>query len=216
MTHLWLSKREEATSGHLVRMYASFSLKGSVQTYVPTANGRLLRGQRMVAHNVADVSFVFAVMVRRRTFFQEGPSIVFLTVRLFVAPSDKVEVEPGFVVATLVSRADTKSFMGNGESAVLTNLPLSIRIRRFEESTNVSPLTWKCSRSPQWCGAGRHRQSAVSKGLFNSTDVVSVVASPCSPVEVTGHQVHFFVKHHCTNREDKLFSYAAFLRRKYY
>ena len=156
----------------------------------------------MVARNVADVSFVFAVMVQRRTFFQEEPSIVFLTVWLFVAPSDKVEVEPGFVVATLISRADTKSFMGNGECAVLTNFPLSIRIRRFEESTNVRPLTWNCSRSPQWCGAGRHRQSAVSKGLFNGTDIVSVVASPCSPVEVTGHQDHFFVKHHCTNRKD--------------
>ena len=55
-------------------------VKECAQTYVRTANGCLIRGQRMVAHNVADVSFVFAVMVRRRTFFQEDPSIVFLTV----------------------------------------------------------------------------------------------------------------------------------------
>ena len=55
---------------------------------VLTANGRLLRGQRMVAHNVADVSFLFAVMVRRRTFFQEDPSIVFLAMWLFVAVFD--------------------------------------------------------------------------------------------------------------------------------
>ena len=75
----------------------------------------------MVAHNVADVSFVLAVMVRRRTFFQEDPSIVFLTVWPFVAPFDEVEMESGFMMATLVSRADTKSFMGNGECAVLTN-----------------------------------------------------------------------------------------------
>ena len=27
----------------------------------------------MVAHNIADVSLLFAVMVRRRTFFQEDP-----------------------------------------------------------------------------------------------------------------------------------------------
>ena len=109
---------------------------------VLTVNGRLLRRQRMVAHNVADVSFLFAVVVRRRAFFQEDPSIAFFVVRLFVAPIDKVEVEPGFVMATLLSRADTKSFMENGECAVLTNFPSSIRIRRFEESTNVRPLTW--------------------------------------------------------------------------
>ena len=30
----------------------------------------------MVAHNIADVSLLFAVMVRRRTFFPEDPSIV--------------------------------------------------------------------------------------------------------------------------------------------
>ena len=103
-----------------------------------TAKGRLSRGQRMVAHHVADVSFLFAVMVRRRAFFHEDPSIVFFfAVRLFVAPFDKVEVEPGFVVATLVSRADTKSFMGNGDCAELTNFPLFFRIRRSQESTNV-------------------------------------------------------------------------------
>ena len=103
-------------------------------------------------------------------------------------------------MATLVSRADTK-----------TNLPLSIRIRRFGESTNVRPLTWKCSRTPQRCGAGRHRQSAVSKGLFFDTKIVAVVASPRSPVEVTGHQVHLFVEHHCTNCKDQLLSDAAFV-----
>ena len=93
------------------------------------ASGRLLRGQRMVVHNVADVPLVFAVMVRRRTFFQEDPSIVFLMVRLLVAPPDEVEVEPDLVAATLVSRADTKSFMVNGECAALANVPLLIRTR---------------------------------------------------------------------------------------
>ena len=94
----------------------------------------------MVAHNITDVSFLFPLMVRRRAFFQEDPSIVSFAVWLFVAPFDKVKVEPGVVVATLVSRADTKSFMENGECAVLSNFPLSIRIRRFEETTNVCPL----------------------------------------------------------------------------
>ena len=153
-------KREEASSGHLVRTYALFALKGRRITYVTSAKGRLLRRQRMVAHNVADVPFVSAVMLRRRTFFQEDPSIVFLTVRLFVVPPDKVEVEPGFVVAALISRADTKSFMENGECAVKPNFP-----------TNVSPLAWNRSRSSQWCGAKRHRQCTGSKGLFNDTNI---------------------------------------------
>ena len=75
----------------------------------------------MVAHNVADVSLLFPLMVRRRAFFQEDLSIVSFAVWLFVARPYKVEVEPGFVVATLVSRADTKSFMVTGECAVLSN-----------------------------------------------------------------------------------------------
>ena len=171
------------------------------------ANGRLLRGQRMVAHNVADVSFLFAAMVRCKRILRSCFSRCGCSLR----QSTKVEVEPGFMMPTLVSQADTKSFLENGECAVLTNFPLSIRIRRFEESTNVRPLTWNFSRSPQGCGAWRHRQRAVSKGLFNDTNVVAIVASPCSPAEVTGHQVHIFVKHHCTNRKDKHLSYATLL-----
>ena len=78
MTHMRLSKREEAR--HQVIRVALVERKRS---NVLTANGRLLR---MVAHNVADLSFLFAVMVRRRAFFQEDPSIVLFAVWLFVAP----------------------------------------------------------------------------------------------------------------------------------
>ena len=71
-----------------------------------------------------------------------------------------------------------------------------------EESTKVRPLSWNRSRTPQRCGAGRHRQVAVSKGLFDDTNVIAVVASPRRSVEITEHQVHFLVKHHCANRTD--------------
>ena len=92
-------------------------------------NGRarmvaISRRKRMVAHNITDVSFLFAVMVRRRTFFQEDPSIVFLTVGQFLAPPDKVEVEPCFAVAALIRRADAKSFMVNGKCSVKPNFPV--------------------------------------------------------------------------------------------
>ena len=40
---------------------------------------------------------------------------MFLTLGLFIMPPNKVEVEPCFVVAALISRADAKSFMRNGE-----------------------------------------------------------------------------------------------------
>ena len=77
-----------------------------------------------------------------------------------------------------------------------------------EEPADVSPVAWNRSRSPQRWGAWRHRQSTVGKGFF---DGVPVVAPPCNTGEITGHQVHFFVKHHCTNRKNKLLSYATFL-----
>ena len=90
------------------------------------------------------------------------------------------------------------------------NLPVPIS-RRFEENTYVRPVAWNRSRSPQRCGAGRHRQGTVGKGFFDGTDVVPVVAPHCSTAEITGHQVHLFVKHHCTNCKGKRLSYATFL-----
>ena len=89
----------------------------------------IARRKRMVAHNTADVSLLFTVIVRRRAFFQEDPSIVSFVVRLFASPFDKIKVEPCLVMAALISRADAWSFVENGECAVLTNFPLSIRIR---------------------------------------------------------------------------------------
>ena len=54
--------------------------------------------------------------------------------------------------------------------------------------------------------AKRSQQSS-----FNGTDVVPVVAPPCSTVEVTGHQVHLFVKHHRTNCKKSIFPMPRFL-----
>ena len=155
----------------------------------------------MVAHNVADVSFVFAVMVRRRLFFQEDPSIVFLTVKLFIAPRDEVAAEPCFVVATLASRADTKSFMVNGECD-------SGGLRNPQTSAHVPGIDPRLHNGVGPGSIGKAQSAKASSMMHN---IVAVVASPCSPVEVTGHQVHVFFKHHCTDRKDKLLSCAAFL-----
>ena len=136
---------------------------------------------------------------------------MFLTLGLFIVSPDKVEVEPCFVVAALIGRAQAQDFVRNGESTVKPNFPMLIRFRRFKKPTNVSPAAWDRPGSPQWWRVGRQRQSAVGKGLFDGTDIVPVVAPPCCPVEVTGHQVHFFIKHHCTYRKDELLSNATFL-----
>ena len=68
------------------------------------------RRKRMVAQNIADVPFLFSVIVRRRPLFQEDPSIMFLTLGLYIMPPDKVEVEPCFVVAALISPAQAQGF----------------------------------------------------------------------------------------------------------
>ena len=93
----------------------------------------------MVAHNVADMPFLLAVMVQRRPFFQVDLSVMFVTLGLNVLPIDKVELEPCFVVAALVGRADAESFMRNGESTVLTNFPVPIGFRRFKGTHKRQP-----------------------------------------------------------------------------
>ena len=114
----------------------------------------------MVAHNIADAPF-FAVMVRRRPFFQEDPLIMFLTLGLYVIPSYKVQVEPCFVVAALIGRAQAPGFMRNVESTMKPNVPKPIGFRRFKEpTTQTSAQLPGIDRGPQRCGAGRHRQGS--------------------------------------------------------
>ena len=140
------------------------------------------RRKRMVAHNIADTPSLLAVMVRRRPFFQEDPLIMFLTLGLYVMPPNKVEVEPYFVVAALIGRAQAQDFMRNGESTMMQYFPVPIGFRRFKEPTNFSLVARNRSGSPQRCGAGRHRQGAVGKGFFDGTDIVPVVTPPRSTV----------------------------------
>ena len=119
------------------------------------------RRKRMVAHNIADTPSLLAVVVRRRPFFQEDPSIMFLTLVLYVMPPDKVEVEPCFVVAALIGRAQAQDFVRNGERTMKPYFPVPIGFKRCEEPTYVSPIARNRSRSQQRCGTRRHRQGAV-------------------------------------------------------
>ena len=123
----------------------------------------------MVAHNLTDTPAFPVVMVRRRPFFQENLLTRFLTLGLYIMPSDKVEVESCSAVAALIIRAQGQDITVNREGAMKPYLPLSIGFGRLKKTTLVSPIARNRSWSPQWCGAGRQRQSAVSKGLLASS-----------------------------------------------
>ena len=106
--HATAGKEREASSGYLVKTHAWPSLQ-----VAPTDVrewSRYRDGSEWSLINIADVPFLFAVIVRRRPFFQEDPSIMFLTLGLYIMPPDKVEVEPCFVVAALISRAQAQGF----------------------------------------------------------------------------------------------------------
>ena len=98
--HATAGKEREVSSGHLVK---TALLAG--RTHGRARMVAISRRKRMVAHCIADVPFMFAVMARLRPFFEEDLLIMFLTLGLYVVPPDKVEVEPCFVVAALIGLA---------------------------------------------------------------------------------------------------------------
>ena len=119
---------------------------------------------------------------------------------------DEFKVEPCLVVADLIGRAQAYSFTWDGESAVKSDFQVLVGLRRFQEPTHISPASWNRNWWARKCW-----QSAVSKGFFNGTDVVSVVAPPRSPIEIARNQVHMFAEHHGSNREDERFPDTTFL-----
>ena len=129
---------------------------------------------------------------------------------LSAAPVDEVEIRPCLVVAALISGAQAWRFMRNGKSAVKTNFPVLVKFRRLHEPAHVGPASWNRTWSPQGCRARRRWQSAVRRGFYNGTDVVSTTAPPRCPIEITCNQVHVFAKHHGTNCEDELFRNTTF------
>ena len=114
--------------------------------------GRSHGHARMVAHDIAEMPSFLAVMVRRLPFFWEDLLVMFLTLGLYVMPIDKVEVEPRFVVAALIGRAQAQDFMVNGKrhrEAVLSNADkiqaaqgTHTRQTSCPESILVSTMVW--------------------------------------------------------------------------
>ena len=91
------------------------------------------------------------------------------------------------------------------------HFPKSIRTRWFEKSADVCPIVRYGSRSPQWCGAPWRRQGTFSKGLVNSSEVVSAATSPRSTIEITCNHVNLLRNHDGTKSENELLGDAFLL-----
>ena len=169
------------------------------------------RRERMVAHDIADAPFLLAVVVRCRTFFQEN----------FV---DRVFRDVIERCANQRSRGEAMS-RGGSFDRLGAGLEFHVGWRKRREvglSSTGRARAASGTRTrrpqhpgiepgiPQWCRARRRWQSAVRKGFFNGTDVVSIAAPPRCPVEIACNQVDMFTKHHGTDCEDELFRNTPF------
>ena len=125
-THVTVELDEEASAGHLVRTHRVAHVVGrAISNWRRTIT--LSRRKRMVAYNIADVSRLFAGMVRRKNVLsRESVDRVFRAEDCALTPSNKIQVEPYLVMAALIGRADAKSFVVNGQGAMLANFPFSI------------------------------------------------------------------------------------------
>ena len=101
--------------------------------------------------------YFFDRSVLNRSSFQKRPSVYNWnpgTLGLYIMQPDKVEVEPCFVVAALIIRAQAQDIAVNRESTMKPYLPLSIRFRRFKKPTHVSPIARNRSGSHNGVGPG--------------------------------------------------------------
>ena len=67
---------------------------------------------------------------------------------------DVEEVDPNFMMATLICFLETQHAVRDGESSMHTDSPFVFGTWRFLEPTHIRPFTWHASWLPQWCGAG--------------------------------------------------------------
>ena len=139
------------------------------------------RVERMVAHDITGAPFLFAVMVRRRTFFLRGSFDCTFHVVAERLATRRSRGEAMFRGGSF-DRSGAESFVRNGNGTVESNFPILIGFGRLKEPThNISPAAWNRTWSPQGCGARERWQSAASKGFFNGTKVVSIAAPATQP-----------------------------------
>ena len=81
---------------------------------------------------------------------------------------DMQEMNPYFVVATLVGMFDSKNFMRNFERTVHANMPLSFGTRWLDETAHIGPCSWNPAWLPHCCRAMWNWQVRVGKRLLIS------------------------------------------------
>ena len=86
--------------------------------------------------------------------------------------ANKVQVQPYFVVATLISWTEAQGLAVNCEGSVQTNLPFVIRVREVDKTTHIGPFTRHCSYNG--VGPGGTGKS-VGKGFFDNTGGLTAV-----------------------------------------
>ena len=126
---------------------------------------------------------------------------------------DMQEMNPYFVVATLVGTFDSKSFVRDFECTVHATVPLSFGTRWQDETAHIEPLSW----NPTWshktvgpCGIGK-------SVLANASS--TVLSCRCSlpdrrrrgTIEVTSHRVDLLLTHHSTDCKQQVLRDSAFL-----
>ena len=87
-------------------------------------------------------------------FPDKGPSVM-PTSRRAINQScfDMQEMNPYFMVASLVGRLVSKNFMVSFESNVYARRPLNLGTGWLDEATYISPFSWNATWSPQCCRA---------------------------------------------------------------
>ena len=94
---------------------------------------------------------VVPLLVVRTVSFPDGwPPILRISRCAINQPSvDMQEMNPYFVVITLVGMFDSKSFMRNFERTVHANMSLSFGTRWLHETAHIGPVSWNPTWSPQ-------------------------------------------------------------------
>ena len=124
------------------------------------------------------------------------------------------EVDPNFVVATLICFLETQHAVRDSYGSMHTDLPFIFGTQRFEESTHIRPFTWHASWSPQQCGAGWKRQARIDESFFNTADgprVPARLAAPCGTIEVSSNQVDLLLVHCGTDCKQQVLRDSSFL-----
>ena len=147
-----------------------------------------LRRERMVAHDFANTSFLVPEITSCR-YFNEGNVPIMVALRgPSVSPFDEIQMKTSFMMATLISRSQAKSFSWYGESTVHAHFSTSIWAWWLKESTDVSPVVRNWSGSPQWCrasGVGKAQSAKVSSIVLMSSRLLQRHASPLKSLGTT-------------------------------